>query len=267
MSIDAKVYILIHNYDSPLMVKIIDNNVDVYTHTEALDNYLDDYAQLDKYSTLVKSYKKVKKIFLGVDEHKVIHPYSKPRCNTILLNTSGLEYAFIGNVGYKFKAKEEIVKFISPVGPNEIPYPFAITENYIYMILDKMYIEKYYFDKDDDWLDLYSAFYDKNLQKYGTYIDKRKKNKLEDHEDTYEVTFKMELIGKDFKETQDIYNLFEPLSPYGSIAQSDWFHGGDKFYIGFDIKKSKTLLFHKKVTKLFAKNDSLIDFSIKFHTS
>jgi hypothetical protein len=46
--------------------------------------------------------------------------------NSILLKLRDLTYLYIGHKVYSFKSKAEIVEYISPVGNNLVPYPYAI---------------------------------------------------------------------------------------------------------------------------------------------
>ena len=81
--------------------------------------------------------------------------------NSILLQITKNNYVFIGSSIYTFEHKNKINKFISPVGNNDVPYPYAIdiNNNYIlfseYKIMNdvpKKYIsdpyEYYYFDEN-----------------------------------------------------------------------------------------------------------------------
>ena len=45
--------------------------------------------------------------------------------NSILLKLQGLRYMFIGDCIYEFNAIDDIVEFTSPVGNNDVPYPYA----------------------------------------------------------------------------------------------------------------------------------------------
>lgn len=51
--------------------------------------------------------------------------------NTILLciNIKKLKYVFIGNCMYSFIANAPITEFVSPVGENDFPYPYAIDKS------------------------------------------------------------------------------------------------------------------------------------------
>eukprot|EP01102_Stenamoeba_stenopodia_P018743 TRINITY_DN6934_c0_g1_i2.p1 TRINITY_DN6934_c0_g1~~TRINITY_DN6934_c0_g1_i2.p1 ORF type:complete len:212 (-),score=36.94 TRINITY_DN6934_c0_g1_i2:54-602(-) len=57
--------------------------------------------------------------------------------NTILVQTGNLEYIYIGGKIFKFKTLAPITKYSSPVGNNDVPYPYAIdSEGRVYMMLD-----------------------------------------------------------------------------------------------------------------------------------
>ena len=49
--------------------------------------------------------------------------------NSILLHLEDLDYVFIGWEIYSFKARAEIVKYVSPIGNSDVPYPYAIDED------------------------------------------------------------------------------------------------------------------------------------------
>lgn len=48
--------------------------------------------------------------------------------NSILLCTENNEYTFIGDCIYSFTSLSNITEFVSPVGNNDVPYPFAFDE-------------------------------------------------------------------------------------------------------------------------------------------
>ena len=55
--------------------------------------------------------------------------------NTILLDMGSNEYIYIGSEIWSFDAEEKIIDYISPVGNNDVPYPYAIdTARNIYLI-------------------------------------------------------------------------------------------------------------------------------------
>lgn len=68
--------------------------------------------------------------------------YERQDGNSILINHHGKKYTHIGSEIYDFDAQDDIVDYFSPVGNNDVPYPYAIGEKYIYLMLEKKYILK-----------------------------------------------------------------------------------------------------------------------------
>ena len=59
--------------------------------------------------------------------------------NSILVNTEGNNYVYIGSEIYSFKSLSKIVEYVSPVGNNDVPYPYAIDiQGNIYLMLEKV---------------------------------------------------------------------------------------------------------------------------------
>ena len=60
------------------------------------------------------------------------------RGNSILVQTGLHEYTYIGTRIYTFQSRAEIIKYISEVGNNDVPYPYAvdINDNFYLMIED-----------------------------------------------------------------------------------------------------------------------------------
>ena len=68
--------------------------------------------------------------------------------NSILLKV-GSKYIFIGESIYEFKPLkgDTLVKFYSDIGNSDVPYPYAIGENNVYILLeDHVAVEKSFFD-------------------------------------------------------------------------------------------------------------------------
>ena len=62
---------------------------------------------------------------------------SKYRGNSLLLHLEGLTYVHLGANGKQFKALAPIVRFVSEVGNNEVPYPYAVDEaGRVYLLVD-----------------------------------------------------------------------------------------------------------------------------------
>ena len=62
--------------------------------------------------------------------------------NTILIEITKNKYMYIGKNIYVFKTNEEITDYKSPMGNSDVPYPFAISKNYYYLLLEKIYYKK-----------------------------------------------------------------------------------------------------------------------------
>ncbi len=54
--------------------------------------------------------------------------------NSLLLQTDG-KYVFVGHMIFEFTPLSDIVEFVSPVGNNDVPYPYAIDEKGNYYLL------------------------------------------------------------------------------------------------------------------------------------
>jgi hypothetical protein len=82
--------------------------------------------------------------------------------NSILCEISKLEYVYLGDIIMSFTSISPIVKYISPIGNSDVPYPFAIDSNKnYYLMIENVIIKsnnnnKYVFDKSDE---PYSVYY------------------------------------------------------------------------------------------------------------
>lgn len=77
--------------------------------------------------------------------------------NSILLHV-GEKYVFIGHEIYEFspKAGDTIQKFYSDIGNNDVPYPYAVGNTHVYIMLDKVAVEKSFFHMKKD---IYQQYY------------------------------------------------------------------------------------------------------------
>ena len=102
--------------------------------------------------------KKYKNIFIGKSSIKYSPYKEKFIGNSILIEISKNKYVFIGYTIYDFVTKEPILKYESPMGNSSVPYPFAISEKYTYLILARKYISNDEYIKNTD---PYIIFYKK----------------------------------------------------------------------------------------------------------
>jgi hypothetical protein len=64
-------------------------------------------------------------------------------------------YIFIGTKIIEFNTLEPIIEFHSIIGNGSVVYPFALTNNYAYLILENVYLKRDFDDKDP-----YDVYYD-----------------------------------------------------------------------------------------------------------
>ena len=66
--------------------------------------------------------------------------------NSILLQTSKNKYVYIGSMIEDIKIDDQVIRYYSPVGNNDVPYPYAIGKKYIMsFVYPYGYISKKYF--------------------------------------------------------------------------------------------------------------------------
>lgn len=105
--------------------------------------------------TIFKTLKKFDKVFIGKSPKNKMTTFSKGfgkkfDGNSILVEISKNIYLFIGLFIYAFTVKDdEIVKYVSPVGNNDFPYPYAIGKNKTYLMIEKVCIKNEYLTKED----------------------------------------------------------------------------------------------------------------------
>lgn len=151
-SYKGKHYFIHENGGRPFVVFINKNKVDIYKQSKEKNN---EKLDINNYDKLVKSFN-VSKIFIGKSPKIEMTEYSggygkKYDGNTILLELKNNNYVFInGYYGIEnFKLKnDKIVKFYSPLGNNNVPYPFALGEkNYYFFVYPDGYLSKSLFPK------------------------------------------------------------------------------------------------------------------------
>lgn len=132
----AKARYEIHdNGGRPFIVEDHGGKVTVYrqTYNEETDTY--------SHTGEIALQTPYKKLFVGADPLKA-SPYWTPkfRGNSVLLHVSGAKYIFIGQKIYSFETigGEAIKAYYSPVGNSDVPYPYAVGENNIYLLLEEV---------------------------------------------------------------------------------------------------------------------------------
>ncbi len=75
--------------------------------------------------------------------------------NSILLHMGGHKYIYIGHEIYSFEMKDDLVKYYSPVGNNDVPYPHVLGTEYVYFLLEKRYVARDLFPAKLNWEEAY----------------------------------------------------------------------------------------------------------------
>lgn len=83
--------------------------------------------------------------------------------NSFLIKLENNNYVHIGREIFSFKSKYYITDYISPVGNNDVPYPYCIDEKNNYYLLLEYVICKFDKKKIDD---PYEFYYNRNLNNY-----------------------------------------------------------------------------------------------------
>ena len=76
--------------------------------------------------THVVSYKNCGRIFIGNEQDEV--------GNTVIFEIAPLKYVCVWSSVFEFTTIEQVEKYSSKIMDNDIPFPYAITENYVYLI-------------------------------------------------------------------------------------------------------------------------------------
>lgn len=101
-----------------------------------------------------------KRIFIGDNDLRdpmAEFPKGKARGNSILVHVNANKYIYIGHYIYSFETQgDTIQKYFSPVGNNDVPYPYAIGDEYVYFMLDCTTVPKNVFDLKRD---AYTQYY------------------------------------------------------------------------------------------------------------
>jgi hypothetical protein len=172
----CKKYYIHDNRSKNFLVEDYDDKVIIYKL-----KYDDDYIlEVDKKLKEIK----YQEIYFGKVPSKMLKDnyYSYEKGNSILLMIDKGKYISIGDCIYSFetKNKEKIIKFVSPIGNNDVPYPYAIGENNTYLLLEKIYIDNSLLDLNED---IYQQYYQCHYIKLkgktrGKKLSKNEKEKL-----------------------------------------------------------------------------------------
>ncbi len=129
----CKKYFTHDNGYRPYLVYVGKNEIFIYEHNEKNNDDI-------TYTQFVAEYKNVTKIFIGKSPLNKMTKFSngygkKFDGNSVLVELRKHTYIYIGEKIYKFITTNPITKYISPVGNNDDPYPYAVDSNNNYYLM------------------------------------------------------------------------------------------------------------------------------------
>ncbi len=140
----SSIYYIHDNYNRPFKVEISKHKIsdlsqiEIYKKTSGSDN---------SYETTPILIFESDQVFVGRSPKIPMTEFSggygpKFEGNTILIHLEDNEYVFIGQEIYSFESIAPITEYVSPVGNNDVPYPWAIDSagNYYLLIEDVILI-------------------------------------------------------------------------------------------------------------------------------
>ena len=168
-----KTYYIHDNMFIPYYVNIYKNKIEVFKYNIKKHNIFNEEfstklnkKQKDNYIKMPYFNKiKFEKIFIGksVDDNitfgmDIGKNYDG---NTILIKIDKNNYIYIGNYdSYSFKTDDNIIKYYSSIGSNDVPYPVAIGEKYVYFLVEKTYVLKTLFKKNSKESEYINDYYE-----------------------------------------------------------------------------------------------------------
>ena len=174
----GKIYYIHDNQRRPFKVIVDGRNKNIKVYKDIRNRKIKDIPDEPIYDKLVLQ-TKYKTLFDGGPLPKGEDKVAFEPGNSILICVSGNKYIYIGDKIYSFETDDgkdnEIIKYISPVGNNDVPYPYAISEKNTYLmiedvILDNQYLNDARISSDNEYKnDPYCLYYgwcgENNLKK------------------------------------------------------------------------------------------------------
>lgn len=148
--------VVCYNCVKPKVDDTVDDNddVDEEDDNDDIDDEYDDDDYDNNNSTQLIKISHYKKIFIGIDNNP------DDDGNSILIQLSDNKYVSIGFNIVTFEIDDQIINHYSPIGNNDVPYPYFVGEKNTYLILENQYISN---DKiiNDGTIDYpYNQYYD-----------------------------------------------------------------------------------------------------------
>lgn len=182
----------------------ISNRIRLYIVTIRSESIL---IEKEGFFHVIKNYRKY---FIGENTEKYKHKLGDDiyvdsrnyKGSCILVETEKNKYIFIGGWEvFEFSTPEPILEFHSIMGNNVVPYPFALTENYVYLLIENVYLKRNFGD-----IEPYRVYYD-----YRNYKEKQgKQNHKNGLFNTLLSFFESEEDADDV-DSEDDTNIVEPV--------------------------------------------------------
>lgn len=167
-------YYTLDNGDRPFKVVVTGNVVDVYIK---LEGGMDTPAASKLWSEKPVMSVKAVRVFPGRSPLCRMTKFSGGfgpgnTGNTVLVQIAPLTYIHIGWCIQRIKTPEEVEKFVSPIGNNDVPYPYLTTRTKVYLIEEHVWFHKTSL-APECVKDPYDQFYDhKKLYRNNSEYDK-----------------------------------------------------------------------------------------------
>ena len=157
-------YLIHDNGGRPFLVELGKTTATVYRKPDREAHDGDD--NFAKYTVLVHKFTRVRKIFVGMD-HNPNNSYLPPRFgdgNSILLymgkTGTKCKYVSIGASIFAFQTDNDVIThYYSDIGNNDVPYPVAVGNKYVYFLTADTQVDKSAFAPNVEWHAAYEEFY------------------------------------------------------------------------------------------------------------
>jgi hypothetical protein len=146
-NIKPKNYITHDNGGRPFLVDISKDLIRIYTHD---NTEYDVEPKKSDYTVLIKEISNFNGYWYGFDNSNF---NKKTNGTSILIEVEKLRYIFIGVYVIEFVTNEPIIEFRSTMGNSDVTYPYAWSENKIYMFI---YEHVQYMNRKDVDIDVQS---------------------------------------------------------------------------------------------------------------
>jgi hypothetical protein len=125
------------------------------------------------------------KIFLGgpLSDELIANSSNFELGNSILLHITGNRYIFIGMYIYAFESPEPILEYSSPIGNNDVPYPFAKSASETFLMIEDAVLDNKILDEEaykypNQAYNPYNLYYRYGAQMFffgNKYLEKKRK--------------------------------------------------------------------------------------------